>query len=70
MSHDNWVLGIEDEIKNAPFYKFLWAIVFLLSGFILIVLDKIPDIPWGISDFENENRYLKKNKQYIKNCNR
>lgn len=109
MSHENWVLGIEDEIKNAPFYKFLWAIVLFLSGFVLFVLNERPnilgEIPDNIiiislivffialikliespknpeylayylykigeqlSDFENEIRYLKKNKQYLKKCN-
>ena len=109
MLNDNWVLGIEDEIRNAPYYKILWGIICLLSGFVVFVLNKIPNIPWEIpetiflisffvffialikliespknpeylayylykigekfSDFENENRYLKKNKQYIKNCN-
>jgi hypothetical protein len=109
MSNDNWVLGIEDEMRNAPYYKILWGIICLLSGFVVFVLNKIPNIPWEIpetiflisffvffialikliespknpeylayylykigekfSDFENENRYLKKNKQYIKNCN-
>ena len=39
MSNDNWVLGIEDEIRNAPYYKILWGITFLLSGFFLFVLD-------------------------------
>jgi len=109
MSNDNWILGIEDEIRNAPYYKFFWGIVFLLSGFVVFVLSKRPDILGEIpeiiiiisllvflialikliespknpeylayylykigeklSDFENEKRYLKKNKQYIKKCN-
>ena len=109
MTHDNWILGIEDEIRNAPSYKLLWGIIFLLSGFVVFVLSKRPDILGEIpdiiiiislfvffialikltespknpeylayylykigeklSDFENEKRYLKQNKQYIKKCN-
>lgn len=110
MSHNNWVLGIEDEIKNAYYYKLLWAFIFLSSGFVVFFLNKrphilgeIPEIILNISlliflfslvkltispknpeylayylykvgdnfsDFETESRYLKKNKQYIKKCNR
>lgn len=110
MSHNNWVLGIEEEIRNAPYYKILWGIVFLLSGFIVFVLGNRPDIIGEIPeiinvillilffialvkyvespknpeylayylykigenlpDFENEKRFLKKNKQYLKNCDK
>lgn len=49
MSNNNWVSGIEEEIKNAHNYKFVWLIVFLLSIFILAlskrpyILGEIPD---------------------------
>ena len=44
MSHNNWVLGMEDEIKNAPYYKLLWAFIFLSSGFVVFFLNKRPYI--------------------------
>lgn len=109
MSNNNWVSGIEEEIKNAPKYRLLWGIILLLSGFFILFLEKRPDILGEISDimiiislfvfvfalikishtpkapeylayyfykigdgftvFGDENRYLEKNKQYIKNCN-
>jgi len=109
MSNDNWVLGIEDEIRNAPYYKILWGFILLLAVLSVLFVIIIPDIPWEIPDiiffilgivfifafakfidspknpeylayylykigeklydFESENRYLKKNKQYVKNCN-
>ena len=110
MSHNNWVLGIEEEIRNAPYYKILWGIIFLLSGFVVFVLSKRPNIIGEIPeiinvillilffialvkyvespknpeylayylykigenlpDFENEKRFLKKNKHYLKNCDK
>jgi len=115
MSGDNWVLGIEEEIRNAPYYRILWGFILLLCGLVFFFLVKRPDIfveirdiipdiiIWisltgfvifafikfskslmyheylayylykigeNFTDFENENRYLKKNKQYIINCNK
>ena len=106
MSNDNWVLGIEEEIRNAPYYKILWGFILLLSVLFVIIIPYLPlaisdtiifilaivfvfafaklisspknpeylayylyKIGEKLSDFESENRYLKKNKKYVKNCN-